>query len=160
MTDSPRVTDAALNGFSRRFADLLLATHPEWRSLVRLDNEGFPAPGALQVVIPSPVPGRHMLIRTSGDQVTVDLGPDGWHEHFLAQAHGYETSPCSAAIRFIDDLMTDCVLIATRFVAGRRLWSRAVEAGDVRVPRFGNTKIISWTGTRDATLSRGTRSGE
>lgn len=42
-----------------------------------------------------------------GDQVTVDFGPDGWHQHFLPQAHADEDSACLAAIGFID------VLVAT-----------------------------------------------
>lgn len=150
--------DFALNAFSRRFADALSAAHPERRELIRLDPEGFPAPGSLQVVIPSPVSGRELRVRTYGTQVTVDFGPDGWHQHFLPQAHGDDATACSAALRFIDDLVTDRVVVATRYIAGRRLWTRAIDATKVRGPRFGTTKIISWTGARDATLSRGSRS--
>ena len=149
--------DVALNAFSRRFADLLMATHPEWRALVHRDPEGFPAPGSLQVDIPSPIPGRRVLIRTYGDQVTVDFGPDGWHQHFLPQAHADDASACTAAIGFIDDLMAERVVVATRSIGRWRLWSRAIDAGNVRSPRVGKMKIISWTGARDATLSRRTR---
>ena len=144
----------ALNPFSRQFADRLIAAHPDWRPLIQSDPSGFPPPGSLQVAVPSPVPGRGLLIRTCGNQVTIDFGPDGWHEHFLPRAHRDEASACSAALRFIDDLLADRKLVATRYVVGRRLWSRSVDAVSVRGPRFGKTKIISWSGTRDATLSR------
>lgn len=143
----------ALNQFSRRFADRLLAAHPDWQPLLQSDPHGFPPPGSLQVVVPSPVAGRQLLIRTYGDQVTVDFGPDGWHQHFLPEAHDNDASALSAALRFIDGLLADRVVVATRYVAGRRLWSRAIEASP-RGPRFGTVKIISWSGGRDEILPR------
>lgn len=138
----------ALNPFSRRLADLLLAAHPEWASLVRADPEGFPAPGSLRVEVPSPLPGRALLIRTYGDQVTVDFGADGWHEHFMPAADGDAGTACAAALRLIDDLLADRVVVATRHLAGRRLWSRAVRH-PVRRPRLGSITVVSWSGARD-----------
>jgi hypothetical protein len=144
----------ALNAFSQRFAARLLLVHPDWRPLIERDPEGFPPPGSLQISVPSPVAGRTLLIRTYGDQVTIDFGPPAWHEHFLPAAYADEASASTAALRFIDDLLTDRKVIATRYFFGRLVWVRALEATRARAPLFGQTRIISWSGTRDATLAR------
>lgn len=143
-----------LNAFSQRFADRLLLAHPDWRPLLQHDPEGFPPPGSLHISVPSPVAGRTLLIRTYGDQVTIDFGPHGWHEHFLPAAHADEAAACTAALSFIEDLLTDRKVIATRCFFGRPVWGRALEAGRAHAPRFGQTRIVSWSGTQDATLSR------
>ena len=138
----------APDAFSQRFADRLAAAHPEWPSLAQAD----PDDGGLRVVVPSPVEGRTLLLRTYGTQVTIDFGPDGWHEHFLPQVHGSDAAAIDAALHFIDELLADRIVIATRYVLGVRLWSRAVHATTVRAPSIGATRIVSWSGTRDATL--------
>lgn len=144
----------ALNAFSQRFAGRLLLAHPDWRPLIQHDPEGFPPPGSLQISVPSPVAGRTLLIRTYGDQVTIDFGPHGWHEHFLPAAYADEPSACTAALHLIDDLLTDRKVIATRYFFGRPMWGRALEAGRAHPPLFGQTRIVSWSGTLDASLSR------
>jgi hypothetical protein len=143
-----------LNAFSQRFANRLLLAHPDWRPLIQHDPEGFPPPGSLHISVPSPVAGRALVIRTSGDQLTIDFGPHGWHEHFLPAAYADEASACTAALRFIEDLLTDRQVIATRYFFGRPAWGRALEAGHARTPLLGQTRIVSWSGTQDATLSR------
>ena len=143
-----------LNAFSQRFADRLLLAHPGWRALIQHDREGIPPPASLHISVPSPVAGRTLLIRTDGDQVTIDFGPHGWHEHFLPAAYADEASACTAALRFIEDLLTDRKVIATRYLFGRPVWGRALEAARAHAPLFGQTRIVSWSGTRDATLSR------
>lgn len=144
----------ALNPFSERFVARLLAAHPEWAALVEPDPAGFPPPGSARVVVPSPVPGRQLLIRTYGDQVTVDFGGDGWHQHFLAAAHRDEAAAQSAALRFVNDLLADRLLVATRHLGPWRLWSRPVDAARLSDPWVGSTTVISWSGARDATLPR------
>jgi hypothetical protein len=143
-----------LNAFSQRFADRLLLAHPDWRPLIPHDPEGVAPPGSLHVSVPSPVAGRTLVIRTSGDQVTVDFGPHGWHEHFLPAAYADEASACTAALRFIEDLLTDRQVIVTRYFFGRPAGGRALEAGHAHAPLLGQTRIVSWSGTQDATLSR------
>jgi hypothetical protein len=113
----------ALNPFSQRFADGLFAAHPEWSPLAQRDPQGFPPPGSLYLSVPSPVAGRALLIKTYGDQVTVDFGSDGWHEHFIPAAYVEGTSACTAALRFIDDLLADRRVIATRHLFGHSLWA-------------------------------------
>ena len=127
-----------LNAYSAMFAERLLATHPEWSALAERDPEGFPPPGSLLLEVQSPVSDRKLVIRTYGDQVTIDFGPHGWHDHF----------DVGASLAFIDDLMSDRVVIATRFLFGMRAWSRPV-AADARPPRFGQLEVYSWTGKHD-----------
>ncbi|HET9426366.1 MAG TPA: hypothetical protein VFO55_13435 [Gemmatimonadaceae bacterium] len=144
----------AVNAFSRRFAERLIAAHPAWSTLVQPDPHGFPAPGSLLVVVPSPVAHRELLIQTAGDQVTVAFGADGWHEHFGPEEHGGEEPAISAALRVVADLLADRKVVVTRYLFGRRLWSRAVDATSVRAPRLGATRVTSWSGAGDATLTR------
>jgi hypothetical protein len=143
-----------LNAFSKRFADRLLLVHPDWHPHLRHDPEGFPPPGSLHISVPSPVAGRTLLIRTYGDQVTIDFGPHDWHEHFLPAAYADEASAFTAVLRFIDDLLTDRKVIATRYFFGRPVWGRTLEAARAHAPLFGQTRIVSWSGARDATLPR------
>jgi hypothetical protein len=143
-----------LNAFSKRFADRLLLVHPDWHPHLPHDPEGFPPPGSLHISVPSPVAGRTLLIRTYGDQVTIDFGPHDWHEHFLPAAYADEASAFTAVLRFIDDLLTDRKVIATRYFFGRPVWGRTLEAARAHAPLFGQTRIVSWSGARDATLPR------
>jgi hypothetical protein len=143
-----------LNAFSKRFADRLLLVHPDWHPHLQHDPEGFPPPGSLHISVPSPVAGRTLLIRTYGDQVTIDFGPHDWHEHFLPAAYADEASAFTAVLRFIDDLLTDRKVIATRYFFGRPVWGRTLEAARAHAPLFGQTRIVSWSGARDATLPR------
>jgi hypothetical protein len=143
-----------LNPWSRRFAERLLAAHPEWRSLGRRDPEGSPPPASLLLDVPSPVAGRALMIRTDGDQVTVDFGPRGWHDHFGSSSGQTEDAAFAAALAFIDDLMAERVVIVTRVLFGRPLWSRAVEATRLRRPLVGRVEVCSWTGRGDGMLIR------
>jgi hypothetical protein len=140
-----------LNAYSQRFADRLFRGHPEWRVLSRPDPEGFPPPGSLLVSVASRVAGRSLAIRTYGNQVTVEFGPPGWHEHFGSMASD-ERQAFEDALGFVDALLRDERVIIVRTVLGRFSWSRAIEASRIRPPRLGRTDIFSWTGRRDATL--------
>jgi hypothetical protein len=141
-----------LNPFSQRFAERLLTTHPEWRSLARLDPDGSPEPGSLLLVVESPVPGRPLTIRTSGNQVTIDFGPHGWHEHFLAPAPRYEQKAFDDAIAFLDALTRDQRVIVRRTLFRAFSWTRSMPVSGIRPPRFGRSEIISWSGRQDKTL--------
>ena len=143
-----------LNPFSQRFAELLFATFPEWRSLARRDPDGFPEPGSLLVIVESPVAGRPLTIRTYGNQVTIDFGPEGWHEHFLAQAPSDVWKAHDDAIIFLDALTGDRRVIVTRTLFGRFTWTRSIPTSSVRTPRVGRSEIISWTGRQDKVLQR------
>ena len=143
-----------LNPFSQRFAERLFAVFPEWRSLARRDPDGFPEPGSLLVSVESPVAGRSLAIRTYGNQVTIEFGPKGWHEHFLAQAPSDEWKAYDDAIVFLDALIGDQRVIVTHTLFGRFRWTRAMPASSVRPPRFGRSEIISWSGRRDKVLHR------
>jgi hypothetical protein len=142
-----------LNPYSQRFAERLFVAHPEWRTIAQRDPTGFPAPGSLLVTVQSPVAGRELWIRTYGDQVTVDFGQQGWHEHFGPGTATDEAGIFDAAIGFIDDLLNDRKVVATRYLFGRPLWSRAMDASRAHAPLFGRTAVISWSGRKDATLA-------
>jgi hypothetical protein len=116
-----------LNAYSQRFAERLLAVHPEWRPLARSDPEGFPPPGSLLVEVASLVPGRELWVRTYGDQVTIDFGEHGWHENF-GHPGATEEAVFAKALAFIEDLLSDRLLVVTRIFLGRPFWTRAVEA--------------------------------
>lgn len=141
-----------LNAYSRRFTERLLAAHPEWRPTARSDPEGFPPPGSLLVEVPSLVPGRALWVRTYGDQITVDFGEHGWHEHFGTESAKNEEAVFAKALAFIEDLLSDRLVIVTRIFLGRPFWTRAVEATRVRRPVVGRLEVRSWTGAADATL--------
>jgi len=144
-----------LNPWSRRFAERLFAAHPEWRSIARRDPEGFPLPGSLLLEVASPVVGRALMIRTHGDQVTVDFGRHGWHDHFGSSSGQSESAAFGAALALIEDLMTERVVVVTRVLFGRPVWSRAVDAARVRRPLIGRVEVCSWRGRDDETLVPG-----
>jgi hypothetical protein len=139
-----------LNSFSRRFAEGLFAAHPEWRHLAEIDPEGFPEPGSLLVTVPSPVASRSLTIRTYGDQVTIDFGPTGWHDHFDAARSPRAAYEFRESLAFIADLLGERVVVTTRFLFGKRSWSRPQRTEHLRSPRFGRLEIYSWTGKHDA----------
>ena len=87
------------------------------------------------------------MIRTYGEQITVDFGPRGWHEHFPFNA-GSENEVFDRAIALIDDLIAERVVIITRVVFGWLKWSRAVRVSELRPPSLGTVEIYSWTGMR------------
>ncbi|HEX2780904.1 MAG TPA: hypothetical protein VHM30_15490 [Gemmatimonadaceae bacterium] len=134
----------ALDEYSRRFGECLFAVHPTWREHARPDPE---APGSLVVEVPSPVAHRALTIRTYGRQITVDFGPDGWHQHFGAE-HGSDEGAYGAGLSFIEDLLAERVVITTRFLLGRALWMRARRV-PVRRPRYGELRVYSWSGRLD-----------
>ena len=141
-----------LNEYSRRFAERLFVAHPEWRPLARSDPEGFPAPGSLLVEVPSPVTGRGLWVRTYGDQITVDFGEHGWHEHFGAESGKTEEAAFAKALAFIEDLLSERLVVVTRILFSRPAWTRAIEATRVRRPLIGRIEVRSWTGAADAML--------
>lgn len=141
-----------LNAYSRRFAERLQAAHPEWRSLLRTDPDGFPPPGSLFLEVQSPVAGRALMVRTYGDQVTVDFGPRSWHEHFGRWSGPNEEVVFGVALAFIEDLLTERVVVVTRTFFGRPAWSRAIPVTRVRRPLIGGVEVYSWSGARDDML--------
>lgn len=134
----------ALDDYSRRFGERLFAAHPGWSGDARPDPD---APGALLVEVPSPVAGRSLTIRTYGRQITVDFGPDGWHQHFGAE-RGSDEATYNAALSFIGDLLAERLVVLTRVLFGREMWMRAARV-PVRGPRFGALRVYSWTGRLD-----------
>jgi hypothetical protein len=141
-----------LNLFSQRFAERLFTAYPEWRSLARRDPDGFPEPGSLLLIVESPVTGRALTIRTYGNQVTVDFGPHGWHDHFLAAAPRDEQKAFDDAMGLLVALTRDQRVIVTRTVFRRFRWVRSLPLSSIRPPTFGRSEIISWSGRLDKTL--------
>ena len=131
---------------SRRFAERLFAAHPEWRSYARRDPGDRARPGTLLLEVPSPVHSRPLIVRTYGDQVTIDFGRHGWHTHFLFGTGASEETTTTEALAFIEDLIAERIVIVTRQVFGRSAWTRAVRTAEVRRPLIGRLEVASWTG--------------
>ncbi len=89
------------------------------------------------------------MIRTYGDQVTIDYGPRGWHDHFDVGKAPLATNEFDASLAFIQDLISEHVVVTTWILFGRRLGTRAVRTADLRRPRMGRVQVYSWTGKHD-----------
>ena len=141
-----------LDPYSRRFAERLFTTYPQWRTLAFVDPEGGPPPGSLELAVPSPVAGRELRIRTYANQITVDFGPHGWHDHFGEGSSVDERAIFESAVAFISDLLAERVVVATHFFFGRPWWSRPMRTDRLRKPLVGRIEAYSWSGGRDAIL--------
>jgi hypothetical protein len=149
-----------LNAYSRRFAERLFGAHPDWRPLVARDPDGDPPPGSLLLTVASPVHGRALAVRTYGDQVTVEFGLHGWHEHLGVWSGLTEEAVFDAALSLISDLLAERVAVVTGLPRDRPVWFRLLRAGEEppRPRRLGadRVEVYSWRGERDATLVRET----
>ena len=141
-----------LNPYSRRFAERLFTAYPRWRERAIVDPNGGSPPGSLRVRVPSPVSTRELGVRTYGEQITVDFGPHGWHDHFGEWSGKDEGAIFAAALAFIADLLAERVVLATRCLFGRPVWSRPMRADRLRKPLFGRLEVYSWSGGRDDVL--------
>jgi hypothetical protein len=146
------VSFAELNDFSRRFAERLFDKYPEWREHAVIDPDDDLQPGSFHVTVPSPGSGGELWVRTYANQITVDFGPHGWHEHFGEWSGSGESAIFDAALRFLDDLMNDRVVVITRRLFGRPMWTEAIPAGSVQRPLIGGVDVYSWSGRLDARL--------
>lgn len=138
-----------LNAFSARFATQLFERHPEWRDHAHLDADKGGHTLRLSVVAPS---GAQLQVRTYGDQITIDFGPD-WHEHIGEWSGADEPARFGKALELIDGIVSGKTVIVTRYVFGRRAWSRAMPITEVRRSILGRIDVMSWTGKRGAPLS-------
>ena len=86
------------------------------------------------------------MVRTYGDQITIDFGPRGWHEHFGPLNAGNEDEVFDRALAFIDDLIADRIVIITRMFFGWSAWSRAIRVSEFRPPKLGTVKAHWWSG--------------
>jgi hypothetical protein len=146
------VSFAELDDFSRRFAERLFDRYPEWRQHAVLDPEGGVPPGSFHVTVPSPRTGNELWVRSYFKQITIDFGPHGWHEHFGEWSGSSESAIFDTALRFLDDLLNDRVVVITRRLFGRPMWTEAIRADRVRPPLFGRLEVYSWSGKLDTRL--------
>src|SRR5690348_8563249 len=49
----------------------------------------------------------------------------------------------------VDDLLDDRVVVASRYVFGRRVWTHVSRSDSLRPPRFGTQEVVSWSGALD-----------
>src|SRR5688572_30026120 len=89
------------NSYSRRFAERLFAVYPEWRAFAVPDPKGDPPPASLLVTVTAPAGDRELALRTYGEQVTVEFGPHGWHEHLGAWSGPTEAAAFDAALALV-----------------------------------------------------------
>jgi hypothetical protein len=112
----------------------------------------------------SPVAGRALTVRTYGGQITIDLGPHGWHEHLGAWSGPTEAAAFDAALTLIADVLAERVVVAVGMRGTRPRWLRLVREGATpprpwRIPWISadRVEIYSWRGSRDTTLDPSTR---
>jgi hypothetical protein len=140
--------DATLNDYSRRFAERLFARFPEWRDHASVDEQHA---STLRVTVTSPG-GAELMVRTYGDQVTLDFGPH-WHEHLGPWTSSDESKVFDTAIARLDDIVHDRVVVVSRFVFGRHAWSRAMPAQQAHRAHLGRRAVTSWSGAKQPPLT-------
>lgn len=141
-----------LNAFSRRFADRLLAEHPEWLTYATIPSgEGWDD-GVLAVSITSPISSHTLSIDTNGGEVTVGFGGTGWHAHFWAWDGLDEATVFDRALKEIADILSEEVAILTRMRGSEIGSSETFWRGEqIKFNGAERVEIISWLGNRDAT---------
>jgi hypothetical protein len=154
---------AQLDEYSRRFAAVLFAAHPEWREFASVDTIEGGDEGALLIEV-SPAHPRDikgpLYVSTDGEEITV--GFDIHHTHFDRFANDEEAEAFSEALAFIADLLAECVAVISWWdgdvCRGSTSFATGTEAGTPSLPRNAKTaRIRSWRGTydRDIAADRG-----
>jgi hypothetical protein len=149
----------ALNQYARRFAERLFAVYPDWRAVAMPDPDGDPPPASLLVTVAAPVGDRALSLRTYGEQVTVEFGPHGWHEHVGTWSGPTEDAAFDAALALVADLLAERVAVVAGVRGDRPVWFRLLREGAEPPRPWGipglsaqRVEVYSWRGSRDATL--------
>jgi hypothetical protein len=145
----------ALNPFSRRFADVLFQTYPDWQQYVDLDPWPNHDPGCFVVWVPSPAdPDRQLWVGTDGDEITVGFGPE-WHSHYGTWTGASEEKSFGEALSTIAGILAGRLIVATGMKRGEPRVSSLIATDEE--PDFGSLPLeqvvfSSWSGTHDRTL--------
>jgi hypothetical protein len=153
------VDNIQLNDYSRRFAEVLFAAHPEWRELASVDTTEDVDKGVLLVRVTPPTPRDikwPLHISTDGEEVTV--GFDIYHSHFNRYADDEEAEEFAEALAFIADLLAERIAVISWWDGDEWRGSSTVEAGtDVSAPSWASNaktaRIRSWRGMYDKDIA-------
>jgi hypothetical protein len=77
-----RLDIGALNEYSRKFADLLFASHPEWKTFAQAVTDPKIQQTFLQVEVPAPPESDFnncLYILTEDDEITIGVRDIHWH---------------------------------------------------------------------------------
>jgi len=153
------VDHTQLNEYSRRFAGVLFAAHPEWRELASVDTAESVDEGSLLVKV-SPSTPRDikwpLQISTDGDEITV--GFDIYHAHFNRHADEDEAEAFAEALAFIADLLYERVAVISWWDGDEWRGSATFVPGtDAGTPSWASNaktaRVRSWKGTYDRDIS-------
>jgi hypothetical protein len=144
-----------LNPYSRRFAERLLAAHPEWEGRLTLTPWPNAEPGSFVVAVPSPAdPERELWVSTDGGEVTVGFGRE-WHAHYGERTGDDEADSFAQALDDVEGILTERLVLATGFRGGEPIVAALIPAGHppafggVEAPGLERVEIASWLGTHD-----------
>lgn len=148
-----------LSEYSRRFAAVLFAVHPEWREFASLHTTDCVDEGSLLVEIfpaqPRDIKGP-LLISTDGDEITI--GFDIYHSHFNRYADDEEAEAFAEALAFIADILAERIAIISWWDGDEWRGSSSITTGaDVGTPSWARNaktaRIRSWRGTYDKDIA-------
>ena len=148
-----------LNEYSRRFADVLFAAHPEWREFVSVDTTEGVGEGALLVEI-SPAQPRDIKgpLYISTDDAEITVGFDIYHSHFNGYADDDEAEAFAAALAFIADIVAERIAVISWWDGDEWRGSSSIIKGEAAgTPSWARNaktaRIRSWRGTYDKDIA-------
>jgi hypothetical protein len=153
------VDNTQLNEYSRRFAAVLFAAHPEWRELASVDTAEGVDEGSLVVEVAPPTPRDikgPLHVSTDGEEITV--GFDIYHSHFNRYADVEEAVAFAEALAFIADLLAERVAVISWWDGDEWRGSSSIATGtDAGTPSWASNaktaRIRSWRGTYDRDIA-------
>jgi hypothetical protein len=153
------VDNTQLNEFSRRFAAVLFAAHPEWREFASVDTTEGADEGSLVVKVSPPQPRDiKWPLQISTDIEQIIVGFDLYHSHFNRYAGDEEAEAFAKALAFVADLLAERVAIISYWDGDKcRCSSTITTSTDVTMPSWARNaktaRIRSWRGTYDRDIA-------
>lgn len=134
-----------LNVFSQKFADMVLAVHPEWRRLLQ------PAPdGSFAISIscpPTSLIQRPFVVTTENNEVTIVI--DFCHTHF--EWPDGLPGPFTDPLQHISAILSDEIAAVSYWKEGQLAGSTYIgPMDDLDLDNFtGRVRVRSWQGKRN-----------
>lgn len=115
----------ALNEYSRKFADLLFASYPEWIRFAEAATDPTTQQKFLQVEVPAPPEScfeNNLYVLTADDEITIGVGEMHWHLNELmmpgSRPYSLEWTEYQAALEDVEHLLTEEKVIYLLFRGG------------------------------------------
>lgn len=144
-----------LNDFSRRFASVLFAAHPEWTEFASIDiNEGIDEGSLLVEVHPARPRDIKQPLHISTESEEITVGFDIYHTHFNRYAGDNEAATFAESLAFIADVLRERIAVITWWNGdewrGSSTLATGAEIGPPTYARNAKTaRVRSWVGTHD-----------